>query len=159
MNVQNYDNISIEEYLYNSNLKRNSILGDGNCLFRALADQLNWDTNTYYELRQNICLYMRYNSEYFSKFVSNQTFEEYLNEMSQDACWGDNLCIQAFADLYLAKIIIIEIVNNQIREILIEPRFHRNFNNLKVIYLLFDGLHYDSLKPINSDYLQHSSLH
>lgn len=125
----------------------NSILADGNCLFRALADQLNNGQN-HLEIRRNIVYHMRENHENFRKFISsNQTFDDYLTNMSRAYIWGDNLCIQAFCDIYSLNVNIIQIVNNETKETLIEPRVYLHRNNFqRVLNLLFDNLHYDSLK-------------
>lgn len=146
--------LNLQDYLASLNLKKIPVIGDGNCLFRALAHQLN-NSQTYQDIRLGVCFFMLVNAEYFSKFVSNETFEEYLTNMLKDGAWGDNLCIQAFSDIYGVIICIIEIINNEISEIIIEPRVrpmesisHSNYYQNRIIYLLFDGLHYDSLKPI-----------
>jgi OTU domain-containing protein 3 len=57
------------------------IVGDGNCLFRALGDQMGIE-HRHLEIRRNICNYMYNNPENFRKFIlSDQSFEEYVYQM------------------------------------------------------------------------------
>jgi hypothetical protein len=139
----------LDIYLRKKRLRFQPIVGDGNCLFRALADQLHSDQYYHMDVRRNIIYHMRANSELFRKFIFNETsFDEYLYKMAQPYTWGDNLCIQAFCDIYSLNVNIIEMTSHgDMRETMIEPRnFLYRQNYQRVLNLLFDGLHYDSLK-------------
>jgi hypothetical protein len=85
---------------------------DGNCLFRALADQLYGDYgNCHEEIRSDICDYMAANQDDFKVFLvldddsceegdDGKDFESYIDKMRQDGEWGGNLELVAAARLY-----------------------------------------------------------
>jgi hypothetical protein len=55
------------------------IVGDGNCLFRALADQLEGSESSHLIYRKNVCEYMRRNRDEFEPFTAALA-EEILDE-------------------------------------------------------------------------------
>lgn len=85
---------------------------DGNCLFRALSDQLYGDYgNCHEEIRSDICDYMEENKDDFKVFLvldddsceegdDGKDFESYIRTMRQDGEWGGNLELVAAARLY-----------------------------------------------------------
>lgn len=67
------------------------IATDGNCLFRAISDQIYGQEtlNTHLILRYKAVEFMRENRDDFECFIEDsQTFEEYLDKMSKDGTWG-----------------------------------------------------------------------
>ena len=50
-------------------LRENEVDGDGNCQFRAIADQLYGSPDRYAEVRANIVEHLRSNSSRYSAFV------------------------------------------------------------------------------------------
>ncbi|CAC5401217.1 OTUD3 [Mytilus coruscus] len=59
-------------------LQLRDIPGDGNCLFRALGDQLEGHCRNHYKYRFEICNYMSEHREEFEPFVEDDTpFEKY----------------------------------------------------------------------------------
>ena len=82
--------------------------GDGNCQFYAIAQHVTPETE-YDEddkhtcIRREICEYIRENAERFSMYLDTDEtdgLDEYLEEMAADGTWGDNLTLQAAAELY-----------------------------------------------------------
>ena len=91
------------------------IEADGNCLFRAISDQLYHDFgNNHAEIRDEICNYISAHKEYFAVFLvlddkdaantddgeDAADFESYVESMRQDGDWGGHLELQAAARLY-----------------------------------------------------------
>jgi len=90
------------------------IEADGNCLFRAISDQLYHDYgNNHAEIRMEICDYMTKYKEDFEVFLvlddkdaveddgeDASDFETYMHNMRQDGDWGGHLELVAAARMY-----------------------------------------------------------
>lgn len=80
------------------------IEGDGNCLFRALSDQYYGDGgrgSRHQEIRANVCEYMKQNRQQFEPFLDEtESFDDRMRRMEEDAVYGDNTEIVAFAQRY-----------------------------------------------------------
>ncbi|KAJ8060471.1 hypothetical protein OCU04_010794 [Sclerotinia nivalis] len=102
--------------------------GDGNCLFRALSDQLYGDFERHLEIRRDVVEYMRAHPDYFKPFIPagsikrnprrrvaaashidnkaaadaelEQCFQDRLKKMSRPHEWGDQPELAAFAKAY-----------------------------------------------------------
>ena len=71
--------------------------GDGNCQFRALSLGLYEREDRHAEVRANIVQHLRENSERYFQFVeSGEVFADYVNRISQDGQWGDEVTLRAF---------------------------------------------------------------
>lgn len=73
---------------------------DGACLFRAIADQVYGDQEMNAVVRNNCMDYMLKNADYFSQYISDEDFEHYINRKRQDQCYGNNIEMQAMAEMY-----------------------------------------------------------
>lgn len=91
-------------------LYASEIEGDGNCLFRALSDQLYGDKGAMHpRIRSQVVEYMKQNSAYFSMFLGSEfgeSWEQYLSRMARDGVYGDNAEIVAFANCYGVNVVI-----------------------------------------------------
>ena len=74
--------------------------GDGNCQFRALADQLSGDQERHAELRATAINQLRSEPEYYKGFVHDEDWDSYVRRMEQDREWGDQVTLQAVADAH-----------------------------------------------------------
>ncbi|KAI5058438.1 hypothetical protein GOP47_0027017 [Adiantum capillus-veneris] len=72
---------------------------DGNCLFRAVADQVYGDPEMHSETRQMCIDYMEKERDHFSQFVT-ESFSAYCKRKRRDRAFGNNLEIQAMAEMY-----------------------------------------------------------
>ena len=62
---------------------------DGNCLFRAIADQLEGDERKHKSYRQKAIDFILANKDDFVPFIEDdETIEEYCADMAKDAVWG-----------------------------------------------------------------------
>ncbi|WOL02306.1 hypothetical protein Cni_G11025 [Canna indica] len=75
------------------------MLEDGNCLFRAVADQVYGDAEAYDMARQMCVDYMERERDHFSQFVT-EGFTSYCKRKRRDKVYGNNIEIQAFAEMY-----------------------------------------------------------
>lgn len=72
---------------------------DGNCLFRAVADQVYGDPEVYDVTRQMCIDYMEKERDHFSQFVT-ESFTAYCKRKRRDKVYGNNLEIQAMSEMY-----------------------------------------------------------
>lgn len=103
----------------------------GNCLFRALSDQLYNTTKRHDEIRDNIVEYLRTNRDHFYPFVlanveedfirsqpttrssrsrksgvERDPFDIYLENMAKPNTWGGDIEITAFCAVYDRDVLI-----------------------------------------------------
>lgn len=95
------------------------VAADGNCLFRALADQLYYDYGqAHQDIRADICDYLQAYEADFCHFLvlddedappeeeDAADFTQYLQRMRQDGEWGGNVELVAAARLYQRSIVV-----------------------------------------------------
>ncbi|KAG0624303.1 hypothetical protein M758_3G238300 [Ceratodon purpureus] len=75
------------------------MLEDGNCLFRAVTHLVYGDAEMYDETRQMCIDYMEKERDHFSQFVT-ESFTAYCKRKRRDKVYGNNLEIQAMAEIY-----------------------------------------------------------
>ncbi|KAA8549906.1 hypothetical protein F0562_001590 [Nyssa sinensis] len=75
------------------------MLEDGNCLFRAVADQVYGDSEVYDEVRQMCMDYMERERDHFSQFIT-EGFTSYCKRKRRDKVYGNNMEIQALSEMY-----------------------------------------------------------
>jgi len=82
--------------------------GDGNCLFRALSDQLFGHPEKHKQLRREVVTYMRNHREDFEPFHSDENvpFEHHLDLLERDGTYAGNDVLVAFARAYNITIAI-----------------------------------------------------
>eukprot|EP01111_Echinosteliopsis_oligospora_P016482 TRINITY_DN6870_c0_g1_i1.p1 TRINITY_DN6870_c0_g1~~TRINITY_DN6870_c0_g1_i1.p1 ORF type:complete len:347 (+),score=101.47 TRINITY_DN6870_c0_g1_i1:42-1082(+) len=123
------------------------VAGDGNCLFRSIADQLEDNPNKHGEYRHAIVTYIAANREMFEPFLDTEeegTFEQYIANMSAPTAWGGHMELQAASLLFKINAVIYQ---------LDQPRWEIvNFKEAgtKTIHLSYhDGDHYASVRAIS----------
>ncbi|XP_010521639.1 PREDICTED: OTU domain-containing protein 5 [Tarenaya hassleriana] len=116
------------------------MMEDGNCLFRAVADQVYGDSEAYELIRQMCMDYMEQERDHFSQFIT-EGFASYLKRKRRDKVYGNNVEIQALAEMYNRPIHIYSYSTEPINI------FHGNYNtDLPPIRLSYHhGNHYNSL--------------
>ncbi|KAL8501117.1 hypothetical protein ACS0TY_020617 [Phlomoides rotata] len=80
-------------------LEVRKMLEDGNCLFRAVADQVYGDSELYDLVRQMCIDYMERESDHFSQFLT-EGFTSYCKRKRRDKVYGNNMEIQALSEMY-----------------------------------------------------------
>ena len=82
--------------------------GQGHCFFHVISHQLFNDPTYHLYIRAAGVNYLRQNPERFIESNLNQSWLEYLENMSKAGTWADNIIIQAVADALNLKLIIVE---------------------------------------------------
>ncbi|KAI0751989.1 hypothetical protein C8Q74DRAFT_1211507 [Fomes fomentarius] len=84
-------------------------LGDGNCLFRALSDQLYGTPSNHLKLRADICNWIEQHKERYAPFVEDERgLEHHLSCMRQQATYGGHLELSAFAHMSKRNVKVIQ---------------------------------------------------
>ncbi|KAL2506974.1 OTU-like cysteine protease family protein [Forsythia ovata] len=121
-------------------LEVRKMLEDGNCLFRAVADQVYGDSEQYDLVRQMCIDYMERERDHFSQFIT-EGFTSYCKRKRRDKVYGNNVEIQALSEMYNRPIHIYSYSTEPINT------FHGSYNtDMPPIRLSFHhGNHYNSL--------------
>eukprot|EP00347_Sterkiella_histriomuscorum_P002114 403369422 len=132
------------------NLKIVEMEGDGNCLFRAISDQIYDGDQSHHNLIRQACLdYISLEREFFSQFIIGglDNFDMYVHWKRQDAVWGDDIELQAISEIYNRPIEIYAYRAEPMRT------FHEDEHRgrgTKPIRLSYHGnKHYNSITEIN----------
>lgn len=80
------------------NMKARPVLADGNCQFRALSRQLYGDEDQHGHIRARMVEQLKSTPDRYGDFV-HEPFGEYVNRMSRNGEWGDNVTLQATSDM------------------------------------------------------------
>jgi OTU domain-containing protein 3 len=140
------DFLKFSDQLVAIGLMIKDVAGDGNCLFRAMADQFTGEPNNHATYRKQICDYIFYNRQDFEPFIEDdEPFDAYLTRMRRNATWGGHLEIQACSMLYQVNITIHQL--NQ-------PRWDLSFPGIamKTIHFSYhQGQHYSSVRMIGDN--------
>jgi len=125
------------------NLFIKDVAGDGNCLFRAVSDQLEGTAEKYDSYRQRCVDFIEQNGEDFAPFIDDGSpLPVYCTRMRKNAVWGGNIELQA-----LSRLLTVNIVIHQLDA----PRWEVNNwgGNARAIHLSYhSGQHYASVRPM-----------
>ncbi|KAK9062407.1 hypothetical protein SSX86_019593 [Deinandra increscens subsp. villosa] len=140
-----YDNAE-REHQFEIDIKRlhgfeiKNMNEDGNCLFRAVADQVYGDSEAHGLARQMCIDYMERERDHFSQFIT-EGFTSYCKRKRRDKVYGNNVEIQALSEMYNRPIHIYSYSSEPINI------FHGSYNTdtppIRLSY--HHGNHYNSL--------------
>ncbi|KAK4385972.1 OVARIAN TUMOR DOMAIN-containing deubiquitinating enzyme 9 [Sesamum angolense] len=82
------------------------ILGDGNCQFRSLSDQIYRTQEHHKFVRDQVVNQLKSHPELYDNYVP-MAYGDYLKQMNKSGEWGDHVTLQAAADCYGIKIFVI----------------------------------------------------
>ncbi|EPS67633.1 hypothetical protein M569_07143, partial [Genlisea aurea] len=117
--------------------------GDGNCQFRALSDQFYRTPEHHKFVREQIVNQLKWWPEIYEGYVP-MGYERYLEKISKNGEWGDHVTLQAAADFYGIKILVITSFKDTCY-IEILPAVQKS---QRVIFLSFWAeVHYNSIYP------------
>ena len=76
--------------------------GDGNCMFRAVSDQVYGNEDYHGIIREKCMKYLLIERQFFSQFVEggDKEFDNYINMKSKSGVWGDDVELQAISEIY-----------------------------------------------------------
>lgn len=137
-----------------SNLRLEAVLGDGNCLFRALCRSLISSKSSapdHVQLRAECIQAIQRNPVLHATFFDHQDFQDYISEMQVDGAYGDELCIRAFCIIYKCSVTVFTAQHG--------PRTFGDQSLGLQFYLAHNGInHFDAVLPRpHRNYLNHVS--
>ena len=98
---------SLNTQLGTIGLTLKQIPGDGNCLFRALGDQLYGNSNDHLLHRTQVVTYMRQHRDDFEPFVEDDiSFDAHLSSLAENGTFAGNDSIVAFARKHNLTVVI-----------------------------------------------------
>ncbi|XP_061841603.1 OTU domain-containing protein 3 [Nerophis lumbriciformis] len=128
-------------------LKLREVPGDGNCLFRALGDQLEGHSRSHLQLRQETVQYMMSHRQDFEPFVEDDMpFAQHLSNLAQPGTFAGNDAIVAFGRSQQVKVVIHQL-NTPLWEI--NGTDKPVCRELHIAYRYGD--HYDSVRHIDDN--------
>ena len=140
---------SIDVHLKQFGLRRQGgIIGDGNCLFRALSLSVFQTQDYHLYLRQTAINYIRDHQADFEPFVMTDSFtdfDHYLSEMSRPGVYGDFTIIVALSHVLDHPISVTQGDMNQVRTISTDPN-SVSMSSIHLVYLsenVIPGGHYE----------------
>merc|ERR1712007_276201 len=92
------------------------VKGDDNCQFRALADQLFGTEESHLTVRKLALVELTENRSRYEAFVPG-SFDAYVHHMRSVGTWGDNVTLQACADVLGSRIWVFTTLSDRILEI------------------------------------------
>ena len=77
------------------------MVGDGNCQFRAIADQL-FGSQEHHKLTRSVAIaHMKKNADFFGIYFETPTeYTSYLRDMARSRTWGDELTLRASVEAF-----------------------------------------------------------
>nr|GEX26851.1 hypothetical protein [Tanacetum cinerariifolium] len=117
--------------------------GDGNCQFRALSDQLHRSPEHHKSVRKKVVTQLKLNPKLYKGYVP-MAYTDYLRKISKRGEWGDHVTLQAAADAYGVKILVLTSFKDTIF-IEILPKV---LKSRRVFFLSYWAkVHYNSMYP------------
>ena len=131
-----------------------NIVGDGNCFFRSVSHQLYGTENHHPQIRALAIQHLINCPEHFVEYNTDQSWLQYLQNMSTLGSWADHIIIQAVANTNSLRINITESALNFsestiVSSIYTEPE-GRNARDIYIGHL--DELHYVSTTSITQSF-------
>mmetsp|Transcript_18474 Transcript_18474/g.31616 ORF Transcript_18474/g.31616 Transcript_18474/m.31616 type:complete len:332 (-) Transcript_18474:364-1359(-) len=117
--------------------------GDGNCLFRAIADQIDGDESLHMVYRQAAVKQIRDNKEMYTPFIEDdETIEEYCDDLKQDGVWGGQLEMNALANSFKFNVVVHQVDNPSMAQTFFTP-----LGSVPTLHLSYHlGEHYNSVR-------------
>ncbi|KAM8927880.1 OTU domain-containing protein 3 [Pelodytes ibericus] len=136
-------------------LRLREVPGDGNCLFRALGDQLEGHSRNHLKHRQETVDYMIKHRDDFEPFVEDDVpFDRHVGNLAQPGTFAGNDTIVAFARNNQVNVVIHQL-NNPLWQI--RGTEKTNSRELHIAYRY--GEHYDSVRRVNDNTESPANLH
>jgi ubiquitin thioesterase OTU1 len=127
----------------NRNIERIIIDADNSCLFNSVSYCLCNNKKLAKSFRQLIVNEIKNEKDIYTDDMLGKDVNEYCNWILKDNSWGGEIELNIFSKVLGITINAIEIESNNIYK-------YENDTNDNCIYLLYDGIHYDSIACSNN---------
>jgi OTU domain-containing protein 3 len=123
--------------------------GDGNCLFRSIADFVEGDENNHAKYREMAVEYITEHKDYFALFLlDDENIDEYIKDMEESGTWGGHFELVALSSLLNAKFCL----HVKDKDPVIVKSSERDLKGVRMIHLAYHvDEHYSSVRRIGDD--------
>jgi len=126
-------------------LEERAVSADGNCQFASASDQLFGTPALHASVREAVVRQLRADPDRYCPFVFGQSFPDYAAEMARNYVWGDHVTLQALADAFGVRVMLLTSFEHAPDAIVITPQ---KVEPDRAIWLSFWAeFHYGSLYP------------
>ena len=134
---------ALEERLKKFGLARQRVAGDGNCQFRAVAQQVFGSGRMHRVVRGLVVEELRKHSPRYRTFVAGD-YGVYVERMARSGCWGDHVSLQAAATSLKVEVhLVTSALLDSHAHVIVSPFGVQPVREIWLSYLLHR--HYDSL--------------
>ncbi len=134
-----------------------NIVSDGNCFFSSVSHQIYQAETHHAQIRVLAIQYLINSPEHFIESIADQSWIQYLQNMSRLGIWAGHIIIQAVANLHTLRIHITESAPNFSECTIVSSIFDnepgRNARDIYIGHL--NELHYISTTPISQTVSRH----
>ena len=143
--------------LLQNNLEIREVLGDGNCMFRAVSDQVYGTDEPYQILREKCMDYLVILKRYFEPYI-DEDFDSYIKRKRKDKVWGDDVELEALSEIYNRPIEIYKESNKPLKtfhEMNYKQDSDYNYSLTPIRLSYHKNNHYNSIVPLESDKIEY----
>nr|XP_043633615.1 OVARIAN TUMOR DOMAIN-containing deubiquitinating enzyme 10-like [Erigeron canadensis] len=137
------DHQRLQDRLDLHGLVESKVEGDGNCQFRALSEQLYHTPEDHKFVRDRVVMQLKIHQNMYEEYIP-MPYPEYLKRISMIGEWGDHVTLQAAADSYGVKILVLTSFKDTIF-IEILPKVLKSKRVIMLSY--WAEVHYNSMYP------------
>ena len=101
------DYLTLTDRLNLFGMRERVMEGDGNCQFRALADQMYHDQGRHADVRGYVVAQLWGQRALYEPYVPEEEYGAYVERMARPGTWGDHITLQAAADAFGMKICVL----------------------------------------------------
>ena len=119
--------------------------GDGNCLFRSVAQEVYGDQLHHDKVRQEVADHIVKETGYYFDFIDHKDgFNAYIAELRTNGEWGGDIELQAASELYNKRVLVYSLDKDS--RMCLRKSFHEQVPGTgEPLRLLFSGSHYDAV--------------
>lgn len=135
-----------QEYLEPKGIYMRDVDGDGNCLFRSIADHVDGDESMHRQYRDMAVEYITKHKDYFGMFLpEDENIDEYIKDMSDNGTWGGHFELVALSALLNVKFCLYLKDNDPV----IVKSSEKELKGVKYVHLAYHvDEHYSSVRKL-----------
>ncbi|KAI8456055.1 hypothetical protein BY996DRAFT_4580119 [Phakopsora pachyrhizi] len=110
LKLQKYENqdLKSKKIDYLPGYEHSTTIGkDGNCQFRAISLILHNNQERHEVVRSEVVDYIKTHRNYYEVFILPIKFEDYVEEMSKNGNWGDEITLRAAIEIYKLRVFVL----------------------------------------------------
>jgi len=135
-----------QEILNKKGVYMRDVQGDGNCLYRVVADQIEGSEKDHKKYRENVVSYLTEHKDYFQVFLlDTEDIDSYIRHQSKDGSWGGHFELVALSALLNVKFC----VHTKDQDPVLVQSDENAQGDKRVLHIAYHvGEHYSSIRKI-----------